>query len=128
MCVNDNIVVTCSLSLSETHVTNSDIFIVGNSNIALTESEVDGTGSHGGVDLSRLTATTSSYSNSAQATITLSSYTLSDDGLRLGCSYTSVDSNGPIPFRMSRSTYVNTDTVNIEQASKHLLLINFCRN
>ena len=101
--MNDDIVVSCYLTVSGTYSINSDVFIVGSSDNGLTESEVDGTGSYGGVDLSRLTATISSGSYSVQASITLSSYVQSDNGLRLGCSFTVTGD-------------VNTKSINLQQA------------
>ena len=97
--MNDVVIVSCYLSVSGTYIINSDIFIVGSSDNGLTKSEVN--------ELSRLTATTSSSSNSVQASITLSSYVQSDNGLRLGCSYTVIGG----------ASSVNTDTINIQQAS-----------
>ena len=65
-------------------------FIVGNTNVSLTDTAVSsGTGEYGGVDLTRLTAfANDSFSNDKiiLGSITLSSYTASDAGIRLGCS------------------------------------------
>ena len=113
-CVNDEVVVSCSLSVSDvTTITSSyTTFIVGSSDIAISESVVDGTSSHGGVSLNKLTATApASSSTSAQATITLLSYTSSDNGLRLGCSNTLlVNIDGGVP-------YDSVETVNIQGAT-----------
>ena len=113
-CVNDEVVVSCSLTVSDvTTITSSyTTFIVGSSDIAISESVVDGIDSHGGVSLNKLTATApSSSSNSAQATITLLSYTSSDNGLRLGCSNALYSS-----FIDGSITYSSVQTVNIQEA------------
>ena len=62
-------------------------FIVGDSDIPISQFSVEGTGFHGGVDLSKLTATAiPGNTKSVQGTITLISYTAADNGIRLGCS------------------------------------------
>ena len=64
-------------------------FIVGSSNISISDSSVNSlTGEYRGVDLTRLTAmANSSFSsdNIIRGSITLSSYTTSDAGIRLEC-------------------------------------------
>ena len=120
--MNNVVVISCYLSVLEPYTINNDVFIVGSSDNGLTELEVDGTGYYGGVDLSRLTATTSSSSYSLQASITLSSYIQSHNGIRLGCSFTVIDSGGPEFLRIHRSvSYINTDTITIQQASNLFL-------
>ena len=112
--MNDAVVVSCSLTAdSQESITSSyTTFIVGSSDTAISESAVDGTGSYGGINLAKLTATApASSSTSAQATITLLSYSSSDIGLRLGCSNTLVtslfeDDDG--------ATFTNVQTVNIQ--------------
>ena len=109
--MNDVVVVSCSLTAdSQESITSSYTrFIVGSYSTAISESAIDGTGSYGGVNLAKLTATApTSSSTSAQATITLLSYTSSDNGLRLGCSNTLVKNGFP---------YTNVETVNIRGAS-----------
>ena len=61
-------------------------FIVGDSDIPISQFSVEGTGFHGGVDLSKLTATAiAGTTKSVEGTITLISYTPEDNGTRLGC-------------------------------------------
>ena len=110
--MNEEVVVSCSLTASSSTTISSSYtsFIVGTSDTAISESVVDGSGYHGGVHLARLTASApASSSTTAQATITLLSYTSSDDGLRLGCSNTFSNIN-------SGSTYESIGTVNIQGA------------
>ena len=112
-CVNDEVVVTCIKSISNPfHISYSYTgYIVGTSNTAISESDVDGAGYHGGVNLARLTATAPAYSSTtAQATITLLSYTSSDDGLRLGCSIRKL-------YHADGAFYDFVQTVNIQGAS-----------
>ena len=104
--MNDAVVVSCSLT-ADSITSSYTTFIVGSSNTAISESAVDGTGSYGGVNLAKLTATApASSSTSAQATITLLSYSSSDIGLRLGCSNTLVE-NG-FTYTLSGQKYLYT--------------------
>ena len=89
-CVGDQITVSCTLEVpnSATHAFFSILtdFIVGNSDVAISELAVDGTGTHGGVALSKLMATASGgNTTSVQGSITLLSYTTGDNGTKLGC-------------------------------------------
>ena len=89
-CIGDQITVNCTLNLPNysddnffSILTN---FIVGNSDIPISQFSVEGTGFHGGVDLSKLTATAiGGNSKSVEGTITLISYTPEDNGISLGC-------------------------------------------
>ena len=112
-CVNEEVVVSCSQTVSSPTTISSSYtsFIVGTSNTAISESVVDGSGYHGGVDLDKLTATAPASSpTTAQATITLLLYDASsDDGLRLGCSNTLSNTNTGITESVR--------TVNIQGAS-----------
>ena len=111
-CVGDPVTVSCTLEVpnSATHAFFSILtnFIVGNSDIAITETAVDGAGTHGGVDLSKLMATASGGNTTfVQGTITLLSYTTGDNGTRLGCANEySINGN-----TSDRDTVLNTATV-----------------
>ena len=93
-CVGEDITVECELSVPDpsnnNFRTNLIDFIVGSSIVPLSDAQVNiGTGFHGGVDLTRLTAfADDSFSDDKiiLGSITLSSYTASDAGIRLGCS------------------------------------------
>ena len=89
-CVGDQITVSCTLNVPNSNddfFSNLTNFIVGDSDIPKSQLTVEGTGFHGGVDLSKLTATAiGGTSKSVEGTITLISYTLKDNGIRLGCS------------------------------------------
>ena len=92
VCVGEDITVDCDLSVPDSNNnfrTNFIEFIVGSSNVSIADNEVNtDTGVHGGVDLTRLTAfANNSFSNDKiiRGSITLSSYTASDAGIRLGC-------------------------------------------
>ncbi|KAI6646412.1 hypothetical protein LOD99_12534 [Oopsacas minuta] len=113
-CPGESITVSCDLSVPNpgdsflSLVTN---FIVGNS-VPLSDIIVNGVGFQGGVDLSKLTAD-SPISNTANVlgTITLLSYTLADNGLRLGCS------NDYIVNGDSTDRTTLTETIIIQQAA-----------
>ena len=89
-CVGDSITVSCTLDVPNSANDGFDSvrtdFIVGDSDIEITEAFVDGTGTHGGVDLSKLMATANPGTRtSVEGTITLLSYSPEDNGIRLGC-------------------------------------------
>ena len=91
-CVGEQITVECSLSVPDPNNnfrTNFIRFIVGSSDLSISDSSVNTlTQEYGGVDLTRLTAfANNSFSNDKVilGSITLSSYTASDAGIRLGC-------------------------------------------
>ena len=89
-CVGDPVIVSCTLevpnSATDTFFSILTYFIVGDSDIAISELAVDGTGTHGGVDLSKLMATANGGNTTfIQGSITLLSYTTGDNGTRLGC-------------------------------------------
>ena len=91
-CVGEDITVNCDLSVPDPNNnfrTNFIDFIVGNIDATISDAEVNtDTGVHGGVNLSRLTAfANNSFSGDKiiRGSITLSSYTASDAGIRLGC-------------------------------------------
>ena len=91
-CVGEDITVDCDLSVPDPNNnfrTNFIEFIVGSSDVSITDFEINtATGILGGVDLTRLTAfANNSFSNDkiVRGSITLSSYTASDAGIRLGC-------------------------------------------
>ena len=88
-CVGDQITVNCTLIVPNSNddfFSNLTNFIVGDSDIPKSQLTVEGTGFHGGLNLSKLTATaivgTAKY---VEGTITLISYTPEDNGIRLGC-------------------------------------------
>ena len=88
-CIGDQITIDFTLNVPNS---NDDFFsiltnfIVGDSDIPISQFSVEGTGFHGGVNLSKLTATAiGGTSKSVQGTITLISYTPEDNGIRLGC-------------------------------------------
>ena len=89
-CIGEQITINFTLNLPNPYFdifSNLTNFIVGDSDIPISQLTVEGTGFHGGVDLSKLTATaiggTTKY---VEGTITLISYTPADNGTRLGCS------------------------------------------
>ena len=101
-CIGDQITVNCTLIVPNANdddffsiLTN---FIVGDSDIPISQLTIEGTGFHGGLNLSKLTATaivgTAKY---VEGTITLISYTPKDNGIRLGC---------------ANDYYINGDTSN----------------
>ncbi|KAI6646411.1 Chitin-binding protein [Oopsacas minuta] len=113
-CPGESITVSCDLSVPNpgdsflSLVTN---FIVGNS-VPLSDIIVNGVDSQGGVDLSKLTADSPiSKTANVLGTITLLSYTLADNGLRLGCS------NDYIVNGDSTDRITLTETINIQQAA-----------
>ena len=88
--MGDNITVSCTLDVSNTASDEFDSvrtdFIVGDSDIPISEAFVDATGTHGNVDLSKLLATANPGTRtSVEGTITLLSYSPQDNGIRLGC-------------------------------------------
>ena len=89
-CIGEQITVNCTLNVpnaNDDFFSNLTNFIVGDSDIPKSQLTIEGTGFHGGVDLSKLTATAiGGTSKSVQGTITLISYTPADNGIRLGCS------------------------------------------
>ena len=90
-CVGEQITVSCRLNVpnsnDDSFFSNLTNFIVGDSDIPISQLTVEGTGFHGGVDLSKLTATAiGGTTKSVDGTIILISYTLEDNGIRLGCS------------------------------------------
>ena len=103
-CVGDQITVSCRLNVpnynDDDFFSNLTSFIVGDSDIPISQFSVEGTGFHGGVDLSKLTATAiGGTTKSVEGTITLISYTPEDNGIRLGC---------------ANDYYINGDTSNRE--------------
>ena len=80
--------VTCDLNVpnpDDSFIALRANFIVGTST-ALPVATVNGNTMQGGVDLSRLTADAPvGTAKNVQGTLTLMSYTLADNGLRLGC-------------------------------------------
>ena len=91
-CVGEDVTVNYDLSVPDPNNnfrTNFIEFIVGSNNDPISDTVVNTvTGDRGGVDLSRLTAfSNNSFSNDKiiRGSITLSSYTASDAGIRLGC-------------------------------------------
>ena len=87
-CVGEMVTVTCDLNVpspDDDFISLRAYFIVGTST-ALTLATVNGNTTQGGVDLSRLTADAPvGTTKNVQGTLTLMSYTLADNGLRLGC-------------------------------------------
>ena len=88
-CIGDQITVNCTLNVPNSNddiFSNLTNFIVGDSDVPISQFSVEGTGFHGGVDLSKLTATAiGGTTKSVEGTITLISYTPADNGTRLGC-------------------------------------------
>ena len=111
-CIGDQITVNCTLIVPNSSdddffsvLTN---FIVGDSDIPISQFSVEGTGFHGGVDLSKLTATAiGGTTKSVKGTITLISYTLEDNGIRLGC---------------ANDYYINGDTSNRGNVSGNIAI------
>ena len=91
-CVGEDITVECSLSVPDSNNNFRDNFIgfiVGSFDFSISDHSVNTlTQEYGGVDLTRLTAFANySFSDDKNmlGSITLSSYTASDAGTRLGC-------------------------------------------
>ena len=114
-CVGEMVTVTCDLNVPDP---NDDFvafranFIVGTST-PLPVITVNGNTTQGGVDLSRLTADAPVGTlKSLQGTLTLMSYTLADNGLRLGCT---VEHN----INGNNNNIISlVETVNLAQAGK----------
>ena len=89
-CIGEQITVNFTLDVPNVNDNFFSIltnFIVGDSDIPISQFSVEGTGFHGGVDLSKLTVTAIPGNiKSVQGTITSISYTPADNGFRLGCS------------------------------------------
>ena len=87
-CVGEMVTVTCDLNVPDPNddfVALRTNFLIGTST-ALHLATVNGNTMQGGVDLSRLTADAPvGTTKNVQGTLTLMSYTLADNGLRLGC-------------------------------------------
>ena len=87
-CVGDEVTVSCNLSVpgpNNSFISLRTNFTVGNST-ALSPASVNGTTMVGGVDLSRLIADApAGTTKNVQGSLTLLSYSLSDNGLLLGC-------------------------------------------
>ena len=88
-CIGEQITINFTLNLPYSKDNFFSIltnFIVGDSDVPISQFSVEGTGFHGGLNLSKLTATAiGGTTKSVQGTITLISYTPEDNGIRLGC-------------------------------------------
>ena len=121
-CVGYPVTVNCTLEVpnaNDNFFSTLTDFIVGDTDAPIPEANVDGAGTHGGVDLSKLMATAiSGNSKSVQGTITLLSYTTGDNGTRLGCANVySINGN-----TNDRATV--RETLNISQAGKLIVSLN----
>ena len=101
-CVGDSITVACVLTPpndGDTFTGVVPLFIIGDSDTALTAAAINSNMTHPGVDLSRLTAATPPGGTTVRVsgTITLISYSTSDERLRLGC-YVDYFVNGSSPI------------------------------
>ena len=117
-CPGESVTVECKLippNPGDTFVSIEIRFIVGSSNSSLSETDVD---SGSGDPLNRLTATVdfgSSNSTFLVGSLTLSSFTSSDNGLRVGCAGRYTPSGGGAAIDL-------IDTENLRAAGNYLIL------
>ena len=118
-CVGEQITVTCSLDVpnpNDNFVSIAAEYIVGNSDSPINALVVNGTGMHGGVDLSKLIAfIIFGSTKSVQGRIVLLSFASEDNDTRIGC--------GNIYQISGGGTSVLRETSNIRQAGEILLYI-----
>ena len=109
-CIGEQITINCTLNVSNYNYNFFSIltnFIVGDSDVPISQFSVEGTGFHGGVDLSKLTATAiGGTTKSVEGTITLISYTPADNGIRLGCSNIYINGDTSYEEIVSESTTI----------------------